>query len=303
MPTKIDWSLPQYCAECGMRMHLRRRGDETSGHSIRHEAGGYCRRCAERRRRNGISYRNLPLKSRGGLNECDYCMYWVASEQFTSHRTCERCRHLRKFKISSREYDSLRIGQGNRCLVCFEELEGKVSLDHDHSTGKIRGVLHDTCNLAIGHIENTNANLESVLVYLNRGPLEFPEPLVYEYERWEDSARCRDCSNIKPLDEFRLVIQANFRYKSCKKCTELQKRGIKHNQYEWLTSLKEGCHICNASAGRLVVDHDHSCHPKAQRSCVRCIRGILCDPCNFMLGHMRDSIQYIQQAYEYLEGR
>lgn len=38
---------------------------------------------------------------------------------------------------------------------------------------------------------------------------------------------------------------------------------------------------------RLVVDHDHG-HCEGRESCGQCIRGILCDRCNMILGHVKD---------------
>lgn len=52
--------------------------------------------------------------------------------------------------------------------------------------------------------------------------------------------------------------------------------------------------------GTLAVDHDHACcfGPK---SCGKCIRGLLCSPCNGALGHMRDSKYQMQGLIAYLE--
>lgn len=48
-----------------------------------------------------------------------------------------------------------RIGkeQGDRCALCQLPLTKPV-LDHDHSTGAVRGVLHNGCNALLGKVEN-----------------------------------------------------------------------------------------------------------------------------------------------------
>jgi hypothetical protein len=51
--------------------------------------------------------------------------------------------------------NQLRDKQGNLCAVCgrgFTRTDGPV-VDHDHTTGVIRGVLHRSCNMAEGKIK------------------------------------------------------------------------------------------------------------------------------------------------------
>lgn len=48
------------------------------------------------------------------------------------------------------------------------------------------------------------------------------------------------------------------------------------------------------------VDHDHACCP-GDRSCGRCIRGLICGPCNKGLGHFKDSIETMQAGIRYLQ--
>lgn len=63
---------------------------------------------------------------------------------------------------------------------------------------------------------------------------------------------------------------------------------------EFYAALKEYqgglCAICRRAKGEkrnLAVDHDHTCCP-GPTSCGRCIRGLLCAPCNDILAHFRD---------------
>jgi hypothetical protein len=63
------------------------------------------------------------------------------------------------------------------------------------------------------------------------------------------------------------------------------------------------CAICHSpepgGSGYWHIDHDHACCP-GQRSCGRCLRGILCMNCNMMLGLVHDDMRRLQAALDYL---
>lgn len=50
---------------------------------------------------------------------------------------------------------SLLLRQGGRCAVCKMPCsEAEAVLDHDHSSGAVRAVLHRGCNALLGKVEN-----------------------------------------------------------------------------------------------------------------------------------------------------
>lgn len=74
--------------------------------------------------------------------------------------------------------------------------------------------------------------------------------------------------------------------------------------YGYLYEFQGGvCAICNRANGatrRLSVDHDHACC-KGSTSCGKCVRGLLCRPCNDLLGHCRDDWRMLARAIRYLQ--
>jgi hypothetical protein len=69
----------------------------------------------------------------------------------------KRMRH--RYGIEPAEYDALLAAQGGLCAICRQppgenvraHWGGKLCVDHDHATGKIRGLLCNDCNLAVGY--------------------------------------------------------------------------------------------------------------------------------------------------------
>ncbi len=73
--------------------------------------------------------------------------------------------------------------------------------------------------------------------------------------------------------------------------------GITIGQYETMLNSQEGkCLICSSKdsrgPGNLVVDHNHKTGK---------IRGLLCVPCNLMLGYAKDSYDILSSALSYVK--
>ena len=85
--------------------------------------------------------------------------------------------------------------QGGLCPLCCKPIDLKIKgegvIDHDHDTGRIRGVLHRSCNAAEGKVSNAAARwgakssdyasiipyLESIVRYLKGEPTPFIYPM------------------------------------------------------------------------------------------------------------------------------
>lgn len=86
-----------------------------------------------------------------------------------------------KYGISQEEYLSLLEKQNFKCAICnthHEEVRRPGNLkhtgisyglciDHDHLSGKVRGLLCNQCNRALGLFKDNPENLSRALSYLN----------------------------------------------------------------------------------------------------------------------------------------
>lgn len=75
----------------------------------------------------------------------------------------------RRYRITPEQFDELLAKQGNRCAICKSDDPGHRHgwhVDHNHETGKIRGILCGTCNVAIGMTAEDPDVLFRIAVYL-----------------------------------------------------------------------------------------------------------------------------------------
>ncbi len=73
--------------------------------------------------------------------------------------------------VSHAEYDRLMQEQSGQCAICLRASgsEGKsLAVDHDHKTGRVRGLLCTKCNQAIGFFGDNSELLKRAIEYLKK---------------------------------------------------------------------------------------------------------------------------------------
>ncbi|MGH7383314.1 MAG: endonuclease VII domain-containing protein [Candidatus Methylomirabilales bacterium] len=85
----------------------------------------------------------------------------------------ENSGRLREYRLKSiwgmtaEEYRSLFDLQNGLCAICREPPgDQSLAVDHDHNTGKVRGLLCKNCNLGIGNFRDDAQLLISAIEYL-----------------------------------------------------------------------------------------------------------------------------------------
>jgi hypothetical protein len=137
----------------------------------------------------------------------------------------------------------------------------------------------------------------------------------YVGKGWKRTQACKDAIGAAKRawwEEWRAALPANHAEvlaaaraaRGYRKAQTLRNYGITRAQLEALVAAQNGrCAVCARPlpATRYHIDHDHSCCPGNAASCGRCVRGILCGPCNTGLGQFGDSVDRLRGAIRYLE--
>ncbi len=82
----------------------------------------------------------------------------------------ERASHLmRKYGMTIEQYDAMLESQGGGCFICGRPPREDISLhvDHDHSTGKVRGILCFCCNNALADFQEDPELLRKAASYVS----------------------------------------------------------------------------------------------------------------------------------------
>lgn len=71
-----------------------------------------------------------------------------------------------RYGITKEQYEALLVCQNNLCAICKEPSDKSLCVDHDHKTGKIRGLLCFDCNRALGCIGDSSESAFRMFEYL-----------------------------------------------------------------------------------------------------------------------------------------
>lgn len=113
------------------------------GSADRHPKWGYCQPCRREYERRNPRTRNKDERRRANAKY--------------------------RYSLLPSELASMYEQQGHRCFTCGRhenDLSTKLNVDHDHDTGKIRGLLCGDCNRALGLIRDSVPTLHRMAEYL-----------------------------------------------------------------------------------------------------------------------------------------
>lgn len=131
-----------------------------------------CKGCGETK---PISHYYLQKDARQGrryvMARCKPCVIARKQRWRDANRAESRAyyfRHNMRYLhgLTPEGFAAMLIEQSGRCAICAEPTT-MPHVDHDHATGRIRGLLCQGCNLGIGHLQDDPARLRAAADYLS----------------------------------------------------------------------------------------------------------------------------------------
>lgn len=170
----------KWCRKCETVQSV---ADFASNQSAKDGLQGWCRDCAAaayRSKRQRQGYKVRPGGIPRGFKYCRTCETIKPLTDFpTRKRSTDgayfRCRdcarrfdreqHLAKnYSMGTIQVEAMLAEQDGRCAICLTAQA--IHIDHDHATGKVRGMLCFRCNAALGQLADDPATVRRAAAYL-----------------------------------------------------------------------------------------------------------------------------------------
>jgi len=124
-----------------------------------------CTKCGRLKELN--DFYNDMYSADGKRWECKSCTLQRTREYHQKNPKAYRKMDLAKHGLTLEAYDKMFEQQNGVCAICgLPETRKnqygtrKLSVDHDHLTGKVRGLLCSNCNQGIGHLKSDEHGTE-----------------------------------------------------------------------------------------------------------------------------------------------
>ena len=95
----------------------------------------------------------------------DYWCKTCASKYYKDNRNYDH--NYKKYGMSESDYLDMLEKQKDQCAICGKAVgKSRLSVDHDHETGKVRGLLCQPCNIGLGFFDEDVEALQNAINYL-----------------------------------------------------------------------------------------------------------------------------------------
>ena len=141
------------------------------GNTLRYTSMTGCVNCTKensiKRFENG-DVKEWVQKNREKVNASNRKRYNSLSSEEKRNRN--RRQQISLYGLTVEQYDAMLMEQNYVCAICNKSekssTRGVLFIDHDHKTGKVRGLLCDTCNRGLGYFYDNKSFLHNAIEYL-----------------------------------------------------------------------------------------------------------------------------------------
>ena len=130
-----------------------------------------CKRCSTTKPIDNFYIRKRGRDLRHSI--CKECTKKIVTEKYRENPMVWREAELkRRYDMNQDDYNQILTEQNNCCAICGTTKPGArrkhFMIDHCHTTGKVRGLLCKSCNIAIGEFKDDVSLLEKAVLYLRK---------------------------------------------------------------------------------------------------------------------------------------
>lgn len=103
-----------------------------------------------------------------------YCYRCELSARREQRERAHRVYVAKTYDIEPGDYDRLYNAQGRKCCICLRATgrTKRLAVDHDHRTGRVRGLICKPCNWLLGHARDDPEMFYRAAMYLIEPPAE-----------------------------------------------------------------------------------------------------------------------------------
>jgi RNA polymerase-binding transcription factor DksA len=94
----------------------------------------------------------------------EYVKKYKNSDVYTKWKKKKR---LLAYGITENELENMKQKQKDKCAICGKPISENFVIDHDHKTGKVRGLLCISCNTGLGHLKDNKVAMLKAIDYLD----------------------------------------------------------------------------------------------------------------------------------------
>lgn len=162
-----------FCSKCHIQKSLIEFHKSTTSKKGRNSQCRSCRSISA----GHVLRRVYEIEPDPGNRWCSVCKKQKSIELFPKvGRRCKECYSratVREYGLTEEDYDQMLHKQNYRCAICGSNSSSEskkkgrfLYIDHDHYTGKVRGLLCSKCNSGIGLLGDDFEVLECAADYL-----------------------------------------------------------------------------------------------------------------------------------------
>lgn len=130
-----------------------------------------CRKCKVNK--DAGSFYKLARGKDGKYWYCKDCCKRINRQIYKQYNNWRMGHLQRKYNMTTTQYEDLHSKQSGKCAICGQEETAqrrgnikKLAVDHDHVSGRLRGLLCSNCNIGLGKFKDSKEYLNSAIRYL-----------------------------------------------------------------------------------------------------------------------------------------